>query len=104
MVNAKDKRRENVSVASEIDRLEERRTRCHDNLETAEFKSRRGDLSEEERQQLEIEMAVIIERVRNLDKELQLLRSANRKNTLLSVALLAVCAFFCYFFLFDHSS
>ncbi|XP_057678607.1 coiled-coil domain-containing protein 167 isoform X2 [Corythoichthys intestinalis] len=85
MVNVKDRRRENASVASEIDRLEERRARCHDNLEMAEFRSRNRVLSEEERQQLEIEMAVIIERVRNLDKELQLLRRANRKNTLLDI-------------------
>ncbi|XP_061609762.1 coiled-coil domain-containing protein 167 [Phyllopteryx taeniolatus] len=101
MARVKDKRRHNTSVASEIDRLEERRTRCHDNLEKALFRSRKGMLSEEERQQLENEMTVINERVHNLDKELQLLRVQNRRNALLSAAVLAAFAVFYYIFIYD---
>ncbi|XP_019729367.1 coiled-coil domain-containing protein 167 [Hippocampus comes] len=103
MAKAKDKRRENTSVASEIDHLEERRARCHDNLEKSEFRSRKEKLSEEERQQLEKHMAVMTERMQNLDKELLHLREQNRRNTLLSVALLAICALFYYIFIYDHN-
>ncbi|XP_061668217.1 coiled-coil domain-containing protein 167 [Syngnathoides biaculeatus] len=101
MARGKDKRRENVSVASEIDRLEERRTRCHDNLEKALFKSRKGSLSEEERQQLEKEMSTMNERVQNLDEELRRLRAQNRTNALLSAAVMAACAVFYYILVYD---
>eukprot|EP00064_Thunnus_orientalis_P013099 superscaffoldBa00002091_g13136 len=50
MAKLKDKRREKISVATEIDRLEERRARCQGNLERAEFRSRKEKLSEKERQ------------------------------------------------------
>nr|XP_057912830.1 coiled-coil domain-containing protein 167 [Doryrhamphus excisus] len=103
MTKLKDGRLENTSVASEIDRLEERRARCQDNLEKAEFRSRKK-LSEEERQELEKEMATIIGRVKKLDKELQMLRRENRKNTMLSVALLAACALFYYVFIYTDGS
>ncbi|TWW68855.1 coiled-coil domain-containing protein 167 [Takifugu rubripes] len=101
MAKLKDKRRENISVATEIDRLEERRERCQDNLERAEFRGRKGKLSDRQRQQLEDEMAIINERVQNLDKELALLRGENRRNMLLSVALLAVGALFYYAFFYN---
>lgn len=39
----------NVNTVSQIDRLEERRARCHDNLERAEFRSRKEMLSDRER-------------------------------------------------------
>lgn len=101
MAKLKDKRREKISVATEIDRLEERRARCQDNLERAEFKSRKERLSEKERQDLEDEMAIMNERVQKLDKELELLRGENRRNMLLSVALLAVSALFYYVFFYN---
>ncbi|XP_015232252.1 coiled-coil domain-containing protein 167 [Cyprinodon tularosa] len=102
MTKTKDKKRENVSIASEIDRLEERRERCHDNLDRAEFKSRRAKLSEEERQELENEMAIINERVQKLDKELAVLRGENRRNMVLSVALLTISALFYYMFFYNE--
>ncbi|XP_069014816.1 coiled-coil domain-containing protein 167 [Embiotoca jacksoni] len=98
MAKLKDKRREKISVATEIDRLEERRARCHDNLERAEFRKRKEELSEMDRQELEDEMAIMNERVQKLDKELEMLRGENRRNMLLSVALLAVSALFYYIF------
>ncbi|XP_029983736.1 coiled-coil domain-containing protein 167 [Sphaeramia orbicularis] len=103
MTKVKDKRREKISVATEIDRLEERRARCQDNLERAEFKSRRDKLSDRERQALEDEMAIMNERVQKLDKELEALRGENRKNMLLSVALLAVSALFYYIFIYSQT-
>lgn len=102
MPKLKDKRRENYSVASEIDRLEERRARCQDNLDQAEFKHRRVVLSEKERQDLEEEMAIMNERVQKLDQELQVLRGENRRNMVLSVALLAVSALFYYVFIYSE--
>uniref|UniRef100_A0A3Q3WZL9 Coiled-coil domain-containing protein 167 n=1 Tax=Mola mola TaxID=94237 RepID=A0A3Q3WZL9_MOLML len=80
-----------------IDRLEERRARCRDNLERAEFRSRKEKLSDKERQELEDEMAIMNERVQKL-KELQALRRENRKNMLLSVALLVVGVLLYYVF------
>ncbi|KAM7367883.1 hypothetical protein PAMP_014151 [Pampus punctatissimus] len=100
MAKLKDKRREKISVATEIDRLEERRARCQDNLEAAEFRSRKEKLSEKERQELEDEVAIMNERVQKLDQELQMLRGENRRNMLLSVALLAVSALFYYLFIY----
>uniref|UniRef100_A0A1A7Y8L8 Coiled-coil domain-containing protein 167 n=1 Tax=Iconisemion striatum TaxID=60296 RepID=A0A1A7Y8L8_9TELE len=102
MAKIKDNKREKISIATEIDRLEERRERCQDNLERAEFKSRKGGLSEKERQELQDEMAIITERVQKLDKELQLLRGENRKNMLVSVALFAISALCYYLFFYNE--
>ncbi|XP_020775361.2 coiled-coil domain-containing protein 167 [Boleophthalmus pectinirostris] len=102
MPKLKDKRRENYSVASEIDRLEERRARCQDNLDQVEFRHRREALSEKERQDLEEEMTIMNERVNKLDQELQVLRGENRRNMVLSVALLAVSALFYYVFIYSE--
>ncbi|XP_061602910.1 coiled-coil domain-containing protein 167 [Cololabis saira] len=102
MEKVKDKTREKFSVASEIDRLEGRRSRCQGNLERAEFKSRKEQLSEKARQELEDEMAIINDQMKKLDKELKLLRGENRKNMVLSVALLAVSALFYYIFFYDE--
>ncbi|KAM9356023.1 coiled-coil domain-containing protein 167 [Pholidichthys leucotaenia] len=102
MTKSKDKRKEKISVATEIDRLEERRARCQDNLERAEFRSRKEELSVRERQELEDEMAIMNERVQKLDKELEMLRGENRRNMLLSVALLAVSALFYYIFFYNE--
>ncbi|XP_029966207.1 coiled-coil domain-containing protein 167 [Salarias fasciatus] len=104
MAKLKDKRRENISVATEIDRLEERKARCQDNLERAEFRSRREELSEKERQELEDEMAIMNERVLKLDKELETLRGENRRNMVLSVALLVLSALFYYIFIYSEEN
>ncbi|KAM8832261.1 coiled-coil domain-containing protein 167 [Spinachia spinachia] len=103
MAKLKDKRREKISVASEIDRLEERRARCQDNLERAEFRSRREKLSDRDRLDLEDEMTIINERVLKLDKELEALRGDNRMNMLLSVALLVVSALFYFVFFYNET-
>ncbi|XP_071773860.1 coiled-coil domain-containing protein 167 [Centroberyx gerrardi] len=102
MTKSKDKKREKISVATEIDRVEERRARCQDNLERAEFRQRRQKLTDKERQELEDEMAIMNERVQKLDKELETLRGENRRNMMLSVALLAVSALFYYVFIYSE--
>ncbi|KAI4801979.1 coiled-coil domain-containing protein 167 [Pseudochaenichthys georgianus] len=102
MTKIKDKRREKTSVATEIDRLEERRTRCKDNLDRVEFRSRKEKLSEKDRQDLEDEMTIINERVLKLDKELQTLRGENRRNMLMSVSLLVISALFYFVFFYNE--
>lgn len=101
MTKSKDKR-EKISVASEIDRVEEKRSRCQGNLDKAEFRKRREELSDQDSQALEDEMTIMTERVQKLDKELEALRGENRRNMMLSVALLALSAVFYYAFVYDE--
>ncbi|KAM3602915.1 uncharacterized protein V6R79_013373 [Siganus canaliculatus] len=103
MAKQKDKKREKISVATEIDKLEEKRARCQDHLERAEFRSRKEKLSAKERQELEDEMAIMNERVQKLDKELEMLRGENRKNMLLSVALLVASLLIYYIFFYNET-
>ncbi|KTF80950.1 hypothetical protein cypCar_00019663, partial [Cyprinus carpio] len=49
---------------------------------------------------LEDEMTILNERIQKYEKELQVLRGENRKNMMLSVALLAISAFFYYTFIY----
>ncbi|XP_068197830.1 coiled-coil domain-containing protein 167 [Antennarius striatus] len=102
MAKLKDKKREKFSVATEIDRLEERRVRCKNNLEKADYRNRRENLSEVERRELEDEMSIMNERIQKLDKDLESLRGENRKNMLLSVALLVVSALVYYAFFYNE--
>ncbi|XP_034018022.1 coiled-coil domain-containing protein 167 [Thalassophryne amazonica] len=104
MAKFKDKKRDKISVASEIDRVEEQRAHCQENLEWAEFRSRREKHSEKKRQQLADELSIITDRLQKLDKELQSLRGENRRNMLLSLALLAVSVVFYYLIFENHES
>ncbi|XP_036405995.1 coiled-coil domain-containing protein 167 [Megalops cyprinoides] len=96
MTKSKEKKREKISVASEIDRIEERRALCQDSLERAEFRRRREELSEQDRQALEDEMTIMTERIQKYECELEMLRGENRRNMLLSVALLAISVLLYY--------
>ncbi|KAG7461073.1 hypothetical protein MATL_G00206050 [Megalops atlanticus] len=96
MTKSKEKKREKISVASEIDRIEERRSLCQDSLERAEFRRRREELSEQDRQALEDEMTIMTERIQKYECELEMLRGENRRNMLLSVALLAISVLLYY--------
>lgn len=82
--------------------MEERRTRCKDNLDRVAFRSRKEKLSEKDRQDLEDEMTIINERVLKLDKELQTLRGENRRNMLMSVSLLVISALFYFVFFYNE--
>lgn len=100
MTKPKDKNREKISVASEIDRVEERKSRCNNLLERAEFRRRKEELSDEDSKLLEEEMNQMTERIQKYDDELEILRRENRRNMMLSVALLAISALFYYSFVY----
>nr|AAI33989.1 Si:ch211-214j24.7 protein [Danio rerio] len=89
-----------ISVASEIDRVEERKLQCKNSLERAEFRKRKQQLSDDDRLALEDEMTILNERVEKYEKDLQVLRGENRRNMMLSVALLAISALFYYTFIY----
>ncbi|KAJ1148320.1 hypothetical protein NDU88_001157 [Pleurodeles waltl] len=80
------------SVAREIDSLEEKLTACKQNLENVDMKLRKDELSEEGRKNLEKEKNSLESRVSNYEKELKALRHENRKNMMLSVAILLLLA------------
>ncbi|XP_060758835.1 coiled-coil domain-containing protein 167 [Neoarius graeffei] len=100
MTKLKNIKREKISVATEIDRIEEQRLKCQGRLERAEFRHRREQLSNEDKKALEDEMAMMNERIQKYEKELSDLRGENRKNMMLSVALLAISALFYYTFVY----
>ncbi|KAJ8356754.1 hypothetical protein SKAU_G00195480 [Synaphobranchus kaupii] len=98
MTKPKEKKKEKISVASEIDRIEERKSRCQDSLERAEFRRRREELSDQDREAVEDEMTIMTERIQKYEHQLEQLRRENRRNMLLSVALLVISALFYYAF------
>ncbi|KAF7694203.1 coiled-coil domain-containing protein 167 [Silurus meridionalis] len=100
MTKTKNIKREKISVATEIDRVEEQRLKWQGSLEKAEFRHRREQLSGEDRQALEDEMALMNERIQKYEKELADLRGENRRNMMLSVAVLAISALFYYSFIY----
>nr|XP_055045889.1 coiled-coil domain-containing protein 167 isoform X2 [Misgurnus anguillicaudatus] len=99
MSKSRTAKKEKISVASEIDSIEERKLRCKNSLERAEFRQRKEKLSNDDRQAVEDEMIILNERIQKYEKELQVLRGENRKNMMLSVALLAISALFYYAFM-----
>ncbi|XP_018590663.1 coiled-coil domain-containing protein 167 [Scleropages formosus] len=99
MTKPKEKKKEKISVATEIDRIEERRSLCQDSLDKAEYRRRRGQLSEKDRKVLDEEVTIITERIQKYERELEVLRSENRRNMMLSVALLVLLALFYYAFI-----
>ncbi|KAG1952766.1 coiled-coil domain-containing protein 167 [Pimephales promelas] len=100
MSKSRTTKKEKISVASEIDRIEERKSHCKNNLERSEFRQRKEQLTDSERLALEDEMTIMNIRIQNYEKELQVLRGENRKNMMLSVALLAISALFYYTFIY----
>ncbi|CAM4563097.1 hypothetical protein PO909_028741 [Leuciscus waleckii] len=100
MSKSRTTKKEKISVASEIDRIEERKSHCKNNLERSEFRQRKEQLSDSERLALEDEMTIMNIRIQKYEKELQVLRGENRKNMMLSVALLAISALFYYTFIY----
>lgn len=100
MSKPRTSKKEKISVASEIDRIEERRLHSKHNLERAEFRQRKQQLSDNDRLALEDEITILNERIQKYEKELQVLRGENRENMMLSVALLAISALFYYSFIY----
>ncbi|XP_069656496.1 LOW QUALITY PROTEIN: coiled-coil domain-containing protein 167 [Haliaeetus albicilla] len=82
-----DRRREGLSVAREIDGLEEKLARCRQSMEEVDLKLRREKLSLEGRKSLERERNFLMTKADNYEKELSVLRKENRKNAALAVAM-----------------
>ncbi|XP_060225179.1 coiled-coil domain-containing protein 167 isoform X3 [Meriones unguiculatus] len=86
------KKRENLGVAQEIDRLEEKLSQCRKDLEAVTSQLYRAELSPEDRRSLEKEKTTLMSKASKYEKELKLLRQENRKNMLLSVAIFILLA------------
>ncbi|KAM5163125.1 coiled-coil domain-containing protein 167 [Mantella aurantiaca] len=90
------KKKEKISVAREIDGMEERLAACRDSLEDVDYKLRKLELTEDDRKSLEKEKNSLTSRMSRYEKELKSLRHENRKNMLLSVAIFLVLALVYY--------
>ncbi|XP_028903041.1 coiled-coil domain-containing protein 167 [Ornithorhynchus anatinus] len=92
------KKRERGSVAQEIDGLEEKLSLCQRELEELDGRLGREELSPQDRRSLEKQKKGLETKASNYERELQVLRRENRRNTLLSVAifLLLVLAYTCW--------
>ncbi|XP_075719621.1 coiled-coil domain-containing protein 167 [Rhinoderma darwinii] len=84
------KKREKLSVAKEIDGVEERLESCRNSLEDVDYKLRQVELTEEGRKSLEKEKNSLTSKVSHYEKELKSLRHENRKNALVSFALFSL--------------
>ncbi|XP_064914200.1 coiled-coil domain-containing protein 167 [Columba livia] len=81
------RRRERLSVAREIDGLEEKLAHCRQSMEEVDVKLRREKLSPEGRKSLERERNLLMTKADNYEKELNALRKENRRNAALAVAM-----------------
>ncbi|XP_031449917.1 coiled-coil domain-containing protein 167 [Phasianus colchicus] len=86
------KKREGLSVAWEIDELEEKLSLCRQSMEEVDLKLRREKLSHEGRKLLERERNLLMTKADNYEKELSVLRKENRKNAALAVAMVLLIA------------
>lgn len=86
------RRREGLSVAREIDGLEEKLALCRQSMEEVDLKLRREKLSPEGRKSLERERNLLMTKADNYEKELSVLRKENRKNAALAVAMVLLIA------------
>ncbi|XP_040467468.1 coiled-coil domain-containing protein 167 isoform X4 [Falco naumanni] len=86
------RRREGLSVAREIDGLEEKLARCRRSMEEMDLKLRREKLSPEGRKSLERERNLLMTKADNYEKELSVLHKENRKNAALTVAVALLIA------------
>lgn len=86
------KKREGLSVAREIDELEEKLSLCRQSMEEVDLKLRGEKLSHEGRKSLERERNLLMTKADNYEKELSVLRKENRKNAALAVAMVLLIA------------
>ncbi|KAM3932648.1 coiled-coil domain-containing protein 167 [Leptodactylus fuscus] len=92
------KKREKISVAKEIDGIEERLESCRNSLEEVDYRLRKDELTEEGRKSLEKEKNSLTNKMSRYEKELKSLRHENRKNAMVSFALffLVVLIYYCW--------
>ncbi|XP_038253262.2 coiled-coil domain-containing protein 167 isoform X6 [Dermochelys coriacea] len=92
------KKREGLSVAQEIDCLEEKLSLCRQSMEEVDLKLRREELSPEGRKSLERERSLLLTKAETYEKELKVLRKENRKNAAIAMAivLLIIVVYTCW--------
>ncbi|XP_007071737.1 coiled-coil domain-containing protein 167 isoform X3 [Chelonia mydas] len=92
------KKREGLSVAQEIDGLEEKLSLCRQSMEVVDLKLRREELSPERRKSLERERSLLLTKAETYEKELKVLRKENRKNAAIAMAmvLLIIVVYTCW--------
>ncbi|KAM8945368.1 coiled-coil domain-containing protein 167 [Pelodytes ibericus] len=92
------KKKDGLSVAKEIDNMEERLESCRTSLEDLDFKLRKLELTEEGRKSLEKEKKSLTNKMSHYERELKSLRHENRKNMMVSVALFVLIAlgYYCW--------
>ncbi|XP_068135742.1 coiled-coil domain-containing protein 167 [Hyperolius riggenbachi] len=92
------KKREKISVAREIDGLEERLASCRSSVEDIDYKLRKLEMTNEGRKSLEKEKNSLTNKMSHYERELKTLRHENRKNMLVSVAifLLLAMVYYCW--------
>uniref|UniRef100_A0A8C8RIF7 Coiled-coil domain-containing protein 167 n=1 Tax=Pelusios castaneus TaxID=367368 RepID=A0A8C8RIF7_9SAUR len=92
------KTRGGLSVAQEIDGLEQKLSLCRQSMEEVDRKLRREELSPEGRKSLERERNLLLTKAETYEKELTVLRKENRQNAALAVAvvLLILVAYTCW--------
>ncbi|XP_067420856.1 coiled-coil domain-containing protein 167 [Emydura macquarii macquarii] len=92
------KKREGLSVAQEIDGLEQKLSLCRQTIEEVNLKLHREELSPEGRKSLEREKSLLMTKAETYEKELTVLRKENRQNAVLAVAvvLLIVVIYTCW--------
>ncbi|XP_064302078.1 coiled-coil domain-containing protein 167 isoform X3 [Phalacrocorax carbo] len=81
------RRRGGLSLAREIDGLEEKLACCRQSMEEVDLKLRREKLSPEGRKSLERERNLLMTKADKYEKELSVLHKENRKNAALAVAM-----------------
>ncbi|KAG6934051.1 coiled-coil domain containing 167, partial [Chelydra serpentina] len=92
------KKREGLSVAQEIDGLEQKLSLCRQSMEEVDLKLRREELSPEGRKSLERERSLLVTKAEAYEKELKVLRKENRKNAAIAMAivLLIIVVYTCW--------
>ncbi|XP_074845894.1 coiled-coil domain-containing protein 167 isoform X2 [Carettochelys insculpta] len=86
------KKRGGLSVAQEIDGLEQKLSLCRQSMKEVDLKLRRDKLSPEGRQALERERSLLVTEAETYETELKVLRKENRKNAALAVAVVLLIA------------
>ncbi|XP_078239164.1 coiled-coil domain-containing protein 167 isoform X2 [Pogona vitticeps] len=93
-----EKRQDSLSVAQQVDHLEDKLLHCREALEDIDFKLRREDLTLKRRESLEKQKSLLAMQAEAYEKELKILHQENRKIVALSAAvvLLVVVIYTCW--------
>ncbi|XP_026551189.1 coiled-coil domain-containing protein 167 [Pseudonaja textilis] len=79
---------EGLSIAQQVESLEDKLTLCRQALEEVDFKLRRKELTSARRESLEKEKNMLETKAEIYEKELKMLRHENRKTVALSAAII----------------